>query len=130
MAKEPRKPLDPELVEKILKATRSPLADMNFIPPVKIQPKQPQTSVAEFIALKTLVMALAADRAVEYEATGRGAAQDYINALSAICQESIAKSQLTGLSSGQVDTIRAAALSNINNILSGVMVPKARDKSN
>jgi hypothetical protein len=82
--------------------------------------KPPQVDAAEFIALRAIVMGLVATIAGLREASGRGPVQDWINHLSACCQESC----------GDTERMRREAVEHVNHILGGIAFPANRDNAN
>lgn len=93
------------------------------------QPRQPQANIdpAEFVALRVIVVALVAIEANRFEAAGNGPAQNLLNELSTICQNSIIEG-----SGGNPDLerVRASALEYVNRILGSISFPWDIDHAN
>ena len=73
--------------------------------------------LAEFLALRTIVVALVAFRAVEAEASG-GSAQAFINDTAVLCQETIVGSNVSLDGGDEGVLFREAAAKHVVNILS------------
>ena len=89
--------------------------------------KPPQVDAAEFIALRAIVMGLVATIAGLREASGRGPTQDWINHLSACCQESLLAVDIEG---GDTERMRREAVEHVNHILGGIAFSANRDNAN
>jgi hypothetical protein len=98
----------------------------HFVPPPRRRP--PQVDAAEFLALRTIVMSLVATIASLREASGSGTAQDWINHISACCQEALLAADVGD--GGDPERLRREAMEHINHILGGVGFPTDRDNSN
>jgi hypothetical protein len=97
----------------------------NAIPP---PPRPPITSnPSELLALRFIVMSLVAIRADEYEKSGSGPAQSWINQLAVLCNEAITISPLDGR---DVERMRRETLEHVNHILGGIRFPRQRDNTN
>jgi hypothetical protein len=96
-----------------------------FTPPSR--PPPPTINAAEFIALRTIVMKLVATMASQYEESGAGIAQDWINHVAACCQESILAADISG---GNPERMRREAMEHVNHILGGIRPPIERGDQN
>ena len=100
----------------------------NLVPP---KPRQPiQVDAAEFIALRTIVMDLATTLAKQNEASGRGPAQDWINRLSASCQEAILSADIAASDGRDTEGLRREAVEHVNRILGRINFSGNRDNAN
>jgi hypothetical protein len=68
-------------------------------------------------------MSLVATMAGQYEESGAGIAQDWINYISACCQEAILTADISG---GNPERMRREAMEHVNHILGGVRFPIKR----
>lgn len=91
---------------------------------------QPQVDYSEFIALRTVVMVILAELANEYETSGAGKRQEWLNRILAICSETIVNANITANNKAEVDLIRAAMLKNMNSVFWSVTSPRQGDKAN
>jgi hypothetical protein len=86
---------------------------MSFFEPPP-PPRPPPVNPAEFIALRTIVMALVAELALEHEASGASSAQDWINHIAVRCQESLLAANIV---SDDPERVRREAMEQVNKIL-------------
>lgn len=101
----------------------NPFGNTPLVPPYR--PPPPITvDAAEFMALRTIVMALVAELAGRHEASGRGTPQSWINYLAVCCQEAILDSKMTASDGRDLEGMRRRALEHVNHILGGVRFPK------
>jgi|ERR1700746_1679442 hypothetical protein len=88
-------------------------------------PKPPVVDMAQFIALRTIVTAILAAKAWEQERLLTGAGQAWINDVSALCQDSLLKADIS-VSGRNADDIRREAIEHVNNMLKSVVLPGTR----
>lgn len=98
--------------------------------PLPLPPKPPTINAAEFIALRTIVMGLVATMASQYEESGAGIAQEWINHFSARCQEAILAGDISISDGSNPERMRREAMEHINHILGGVRFPIKRGDQN
>jgi hypothetical protein len=98
--------------------------------PLPPPPRPPTINAAEFIALRTIVMSLVATMASQYEESGAGIAQEWINHIAARCQEAILAADISISRGGDIERMRREAIEHVNHILGGVRFPIERDDCN
>lgn len=74
---------------------------------------------AEVIALKAVVMAIAAIMTNMYERAGQGPAQEWINKIAELCDDAIAKAKFEPDGPG-AEELRSAAREQVTQILAGL----------
>ena len=77
-----------------------------------------------YIALRTIVMATVALSAVNYEKSGVGQAQEYVNRITEICARSPSIATSDNLLPATMEAVRASALYRMNRLLGSVVLPK------
>ena len=87
-------------------------------------PKTPSVDVAEFLALKAIVMALTTTIAQEIARTGGRPAQSWLNEMAETCDNALAILEITGVSEHKADAIREKARDHVTNILREVFRTK------
>ena len=92
-----------------------------FAPPTGFRPLL--VDHAEFTALRVIVMALVAEKAIEKNILNSGTGQSWINDLSALCQESIIASDINVGGEEATSRFRAKVLEKINDILGSIGIP-------
>ncbi|MEJ0093613.1 MAG: hypothetical protein WDN46_09285 [Methylocella sp.] len=98
------------------------LSEPSLAPP---HPMAITIDVTEFIALRTIVMALATIMAVELEQAGGATAQSWINGIAEICADAILESEMTVPDGRNVESMRRRAIDHLNAILGGIRFPSA-----
>jgi hypothetical protein len=101
-----------------------------YIRPLPPRPPPPTINPAEFIALRTIVMSLAATMANQYEESGAGIAQEWINHIAARCQEAILAGDISISDGSNPERMRREAMEHVNHILGGVRFPLERGDQN
>ncbi|MGP0089021.1 MAG: hypothetical protein ACLPKB_03530 [Xanthobacteraceae bacterium] len=74
----------------------------------------------ELLALRVIVMHLVAVRANEYEKSGSGPGQSWINHIAANCSEDILAADISGLTADETQKMRQDAVQHVNKILGGI----------
>jgi hypothetical protein len=99
----------------------------NVVPP---PPKRIATvDLAQFSALRAIVMTMVTIMANEQERAGHGSAQSWINMLGSICSEAVLKS---GMVEGDMDIerFRQLTVEKINEFLGSIKYPREIDQTN
>jgi hypothetical protein len=101
------------------KVERHNVSDFFKVRPPPPRPPPPTINPAEFIALRTIVMSLVATMANQYEESGAGIAQEWINHIAAHCQEAILAADIS-INGGDAERMRREAMEHVNHILGGI----------
>jgi hypothetical protein len=97
-----------------------PIGDQPFEPPPPPRPIE-LIDPSEFIALRTIVAAMVALMATEYEKSTGSSAQGWINRVAVECHQAIRSAEI---GAADPERIRSKAVDYVNHILGGITFPR------